>query len=114
MNYTWGEIQILSIQKMFLNNTPITVSDLSEMREDKKYKLYLNMMPSVTNEGLLRLMSIGKPLIKKYTLNHNIPSEILNSQSYETYNIINEDLVVYGSSSQSYYFEIDKDRKSVV
>jgi hypothetical protein len=107
MNYTWGEIQILSIQKMFLNNVPLTVSDLTEMREDKKYKLYLNSMPSVANEGLLRLMSVGKPLIKKYTLNHNIPAELLNYQSHETYNVITEDLIVYGSSSQAYYFEID-------
>ena len=68
MNYTWGEIQILAIQKMFLNNDSIAVSDLSTMRTDRKYEIYLNMMPQLANEGLLRLMSIGNPLIKKYSL----------------------------------------------
>lgn len=109
MNYTWGELQILSIQKMFLNNVPLEVEDLEEMREDKKYKLYLNSMPAVANEGLLRLMSVGKPIIKKYNLSYNIPDNISNYQSYETYDITNEDLVVYGAGSKSYYFEINND-----
>lgn len=36
MNYTWGEIQILAIKKMFLNNVPIDVSNLPDMRTDRK------------------------------------------------------------------------------
>ena len=77
MNYTWGEIQILSIKKMFLNNAPISVDDLDSMRNDRKYQLYLNGMPETANEGLLRLMSRGKPLVKKHTLDRK--STRLNS-----------------------------------
>lgn len=109
MKYTWGEIQILAIQKMFLNNVPLVVTDLTTMRADNKYKLYLNSMPAVANEGLLRLMSVGKPIIKKYTLSYNVPDDISNYQSFETFDITNEDLVVYGAGSKSYYFEINND-----
>ena len=39
MAYTWGEIQIESLKKMFLNNTSIFQSELAQMREDNKYKI---------------------------------------------------------------------------
>lgn len=107
MNYTWGEIQILAIQKMFLNNVPLTVSDLPEMREDKKYRLYLNSMPNAANEGLIRLMNIGKPLIKKYTLQYSVPDTVSNYQTFETFTVTNDNLVVYGTGSHSYYFEVN-------
>lgn len=109
MTYTWGEIQILAIQKMFLNNDDITTDDLTDMRADRKYKLYLNAMPAVANEGLLRLMSVGKPLIKKHTLTYNLPDEIYDYQSYETLNVINDDLEIEGNASKAYYFEINND-----
>ncbi len=109
MNYTWGEIQILAIKKMFLNNTPIEVSDLPAMRTDRKYQLYLNAMPEAANEGLLRLMSAGKPLIKKYTLTYEMPDNIFDYQSFDTIFIRNNDFEVYGSNSKAYYFEINND-----
>ena len=109
MNYTWGEIQILAIKKMFLNNTPIEVSDLPAMRTDRKYQLYLNAMPEAANEGLLRLMSAGKPLIKKYTLTYEMPDNIFDYQSFDTVFIRNNDFEVYGSNSKAYYFEINND-----
>ena len=34
MNYTWGDVQIIAVEKMFLNNVPVVVSDLPDMRED--------------------------------------------------------------------------------
>lgn len=107
MNYTWGEIQIISLQKMFLNNTKLEISDLPTMRDDKTYKIYLNSMANIANEGLLRLMTIGRPVVKKYTLTHNIPKEVLNYQTFETFNIINDDLVVSGIGSKAYYFEVN-------
>jgi hypothetical protein len=107
MNYTWGEIQILAIQKMFLNNEVLDVNNLDTYRADRKYSLYLNSMPAVANEGLLRLMSVGRPLIKKYTLSYNIPDNIYDYQSYETNYVSNEDLIINGLISKSYYFEIN-------
>lgn len=109
MNYTWGEIQIQSLQKMFLNNAAITVADLPTLKTDRKYSLYLNSMPAIANEGLLRLMSVGKPLIKKYTLNYNIPDDIFDYQTYDVSTVLTEDIIFEGNASQAYYFEVDND-----
>lgn len=109
MNYTWGEIQILALQKMFLNNTALAVSDLSTYRTNRKYLLYLDAMPAVANEGLLRLMSVGIPRIRKYTLSNNIPETIYDYQSFETNQITNVDLEIEGNASKAYYFEISND-----
>lgn len=107
MNYTWGEIQILAIQKMFLNNSSISVSDLEKLKEDRKYSLYLNSMPAVANEGLIRLMSTGSPVIKKYTLTHYTPDFMFDYSSYDTHHVNDEDLIIEGKISKSYYFEIN-------
>lgn len=107
MNYTWGEIQLLAIKKMFLNNTPLEVSDLSDMRDNRKYQLYLNSMPEVANEGLLRLMTRGNPLIKKYTLTYDIPDDAFDYQSFDTLFIRNEYITISGASSKAYYFEVN-------
>lgn len=109
MNYTWGEIQILSIKKMFLNNAPISVDNLDSMRNDRKYQLYLNGMPETANEGLLRLMSRGKPLVKKHTLTHITPNDIFTYQSYDVNTVANIDLEIYANSAKAYYFEINND-----
>lgn len=107
MNYTWGDIEILSIQKMFLNNTAITTDDLDNMREDRKYAIYLNAMPAIANEGLIRLMSRGTPLIKKYSLTHNIPDRIYTYKSYDNVSIIDEDYIVNAGKAKAYYFELN-------
>lgn len=58
---TWGEIQIISLQKMFAKDEPIDVSDLDKLKEDDDCKLYLNSMPAVANEAMNR--------IKPYVMN---------------------------------------------
>lgn len=107
MKYTWGEIQVLSIQKMFLNNEEISADDLTTMKTNRKYMLYLDAMPAVANEGLLRLMSKGKPIIKQYTLTYDMPDDIFDYQSYETDFVYTEDLIIEGLYSKAYYFEIN-------
>lgn len=57
---TWGEIQIIALQKMFAKDDPITVEDLGELREDDDCKWYLSAMPAVCNEALQRI----KPYIQ--------------------------------------------------
>lgn len=109
MTYTWGEIQIASLQKMFLNNTAITVASLPTLKTDRKYLTYLNAMPFVANEGLLRIMNLGHPLVKKYTLNKNISDDIFIHQSFETVQVIDEDYVIEGDNINAYYFEIDNE-----
>lgn len=106
MKYTWADIQIAAIQKMFLNNKMITVDDLEALRQEKKYNLYLNSMPDAANEALIRIMSIGRPIVKKYLISYNIPEEIYDYSSYNTTIISNEDYIIEGGITKAYYFEI--------
>lgn len=57
---TWGEIQIISLQKMFAKDEPIEVEDLDTLKEDDDCKWYLSAMPAVCNEAIQRL----KPYIQ--------------------------------------------------
>lgn len=52
---TWGEIQIITLEKMFAKDEPITVEDLDELREDDDCKWYLSAMPAVANEAIQRV-----------------------------------------------------------
>lgn len=58
---TWGEIQIISLQKMFAKDEPINVKDLERLKDDDDCKWYLNAMPAVCNEAIQR--------IKPYVMN---------------------------------------------
>lgn len=58
---TWGEIQIISLQKMFAKDEPIKVENLEILKEDDDCKWYLNAMPAVANEAVQR--------IKTYVMN---------------------------------------------
>lgn len=52
---TWGEIQIISLQKMFAKDKPIGVDDLDDLREDEDCMIYLDSMPAVANEAIQRI-----------------------------------------------------------
>lgn len=52
---TWGEIQIISLEKMFAKDEPITVEDLDDLREDDDTSWYLSAMPAVANEAIQRI-----------------------------------------------------------
>lgn len=52
---TWGEIQIISLEKMFAKDEPIDVSKLDELKQDDDCKWYLSAMPSVCNEAIKRI-----------------------------------------------------------
>lgn len=52
---TWGEIQIISLEKMFAKDEPIEVNDLDNLKDDDDCKWYLSVMPAVCNEALERL-----------------------------------------------------------
>lgn len=58
---TWGEIQIISLQKMFAKDEPITVDNLENLVNDDDCKVYLSAMPAVCNEAIQR--------IKPYVMN---------------------------------------------
>lgn len=61
----WGDIQIESLKKMFLNNDVISKENLNEYKGDKKYRTYLAAMPQVANEAIHYIIEKGKPYIKE-------------------------------------------------
>lgn len=109
MQYTWGDIQLMAIQKMFLNNNAITIEDLEQFRSEKKYALYLNAMPEAANEALLRIMNVGTPLVKQHLITYDVPNAVVDYQSHDVHIITNEDLIIDGGISKSYYFEVSDD-----
>lgn len=70
---TWGEIQIISLQKMFAKDEPINIDDLTNLKQDDDCKWYLSAMPAVCNEAIQR--------IKPYVMNMYEYNE--KSQKYE-------------------------------
>ena len=80
---TWGDIQLLAVQKMFLNTNIITVDDLVTMRTDKKYATYLNAMPMTANECIRIMLTRGKPYIKMYNLTtENVDATLTDDNNY--------------------------------
>lgn len=65
---TWGDIQIESLKKMFLNNDDLKIEDLAKYKSDKKYKTYLYAMPQACNEAINYICNL-EPIIKSYELN---------------------------------------------
>lgn len=65
---TWGEIQIESLKKMFLNKENLEATKLNEYKADKKYKTYLFAMKQACNEALTQIYAICEPTIKMYEL----------------------------------------------
>lgn len=63
----WGEIQIESLKKMFLNSNDLDVEELEDYKEDKKYKTYLFSMPQAFNEAINYICNL-EPIIKSYEL----------------------------------------------
>ncbi|MCI9434076.1 MAG: hypothetical protein HFI86_02205 [Bacilli bacterium] len=64
---TWGEIQIESLKKMFLNNDDLSIKEIENYKTNKKYKTYLFAMPQAFNEAI-RYISNLEPIIKSYEL----------------------------------------------
>ena len=58
---TWGEIQKISLEKMFAKDEPIELDEIEDLRDDDDCKWYLSAMPSVCNEAIER--------IKPYAMN---------------------------------------------
>ena len=68
---TWGEIQIISLEKMFAKDEAIDVDMLNKLRNDDDCKWYLSAMPAVCNEAIRRI----KPYIMNmYTYNKDTKS----------------------------------------
>lgn len=106
MAYTWGEIQLESIKKMFLNNDNISLNDLRSMRRDNKYKIYLNAMPQAANEGIMECMKRGRPYIRTVEFTNRPIKNALTNTFTSKYHI-DEDVIFESDGGLSYYFEVD-------
>lgn len=104
--YTWGEIQLESIKKMFLNNDTIKLTDLRKMKDDNKYKIYLNGMAQAANEGIAECMKRGRPFIKTFNFTQ-IPIKNSLGNNFETKYYLGDEIVLESEEAKSYYFEVD-------
>lgn len=92
---TWGEIQIISLQKMFAKDEPIEVKDLETLKEDDDCKWYLSAMPAVCNEAIQRL----KPYIQN-TYEYNSETKKYDKTSIDR---------IDNKTSNDYEFKIPED-----
>ena len=65
---TWGEIQIESLKKMFLNTDDLKVEELESYRSDKKYKTYLFGMYQACNEAIKYITATLGTKVERFTL----------------------------------------------
>lgn len=65
---TFGEIKIMALEKMFLNDTPIDETSLNALENDNNYSIYLSKMAPACNEALQIIYSRGYP---KYVYENN-------------------------------------------
>ena len=96
---TWGEIQIESLKKMFLNKEILKVENLKTYKEDKKYKTYLDTMPQACNEAINYIINL-EPIIKVKELEKTTENciydlkEIFKDYNYKKFYNINTEYSV--------------------
>lgn len=91
--YTWGDIKLAALQKMF-------AADGDQIVTDESTKDYLAGMPFAANEGLDRLATAGKFITKSLNLAHMPAKNLLQDNS------INEGNSVFtAENGHSYYFQ---------
>lgn len=106
MAYTWGQIKLESIKKMFLNNDNIYEKNLNEMKNDNKYKIYLNAMAQAANEGIAECVKRGRPFIKTFNFTQ-LPIENILGNNFETKYYLGNNLLYESEEATAYYFEVD-------
>lgn len=89
MSYTWRDIKLATLQKMY-------AAEGSEIIQDASTQDYLAGMPYAANEGLMRLSTAGKFIVKSIVLNH-MPSKNLVSK--------NDNQIYSADGAKSYYFQ---------
>lgn len=96
---TWGEIQIESLKKMFLNKEILKIEELETYKTDKKYKTYLDAMPQACNEAINYIINL-EPIIKskeleKASQNATYDLKKIISDYKKLHNIISEYSVMW-------------------
>lgn len=93
MSYTWKDIKLATLQKMF-------AADGSEIVVDESTEDYIAGMPYAANEGLLRLVTAGKFLVKSIVLNHMPSKNLLPDKG-----ICDGNISFTADGVKSYYFQ---------
>lgn len=106
MAYTWGQIKLESIKKMFLNNDNIYEKDLRKMKTDNKYKIYINGMAQAANEAIAECVKRGRPFIKTFEFTQR-PIENSLGNRFETKYYLGDEIEFENESATAYYFEVD-------
>jgi len=105
-SYTWGQIKLESIKKMFLNNDNIYEKDLRKMKNDNKYKIYINGMAQAANEGIAECVKRGRPFIKTFEFTQR-PIENSLGNHFETKYYLGDEISFQSENATAYYFEVD-------
>lgn len=93
MSYTWKDIKLAALQKMF-------AADGDQIVADESTKDYLAGMPYAANEGLDRLATAGKFIVKSLNLAHMPAKNLLQDNS-----ISDGNSVFTAENGHSYYFQ---------
>lgn len=91
--YTWGDIKLAALQKMF-------AADGDQIVADESTKDYLAGMPYAANEGLDRLATAGKFIVESLNLAHMPAKNLLQENS-----ISDGNSVFTAENGHSYYFQ---------
>lgn len=98
MAYTWNDIKLATLQKMFSSNgTTIQV--------DSSTKEYIESMPQAANEGLQLLATAGKFILKSQQIVVRETKNLLTS-AFEKYYVADEPKVFNVQGAKSYYFTV--------
>lgn len=99
MSYTWGDIKLATLQKMF-------AADGDQIVQDESTKDYLAGMPYAANEGLIRLATAGKFITKPLTITHIPPKNLI--PDYEALKITDAREVTFAAEKgRSLYFQFN-------
>lgn len=93
MSYTWRDIKLAALQKMF-------AADGNQIVDDESTKDYLAGMPYAANEGLDRLATAGKFITKSLNLAHLPAKNLLQDNS-----ISDGNSEFTADNGHSYYFQ---------
>lgn len=96
MSYTWRDIKLATLQKMY-------AAEGSDIIVDESTKDYVAGMPYAANEGLLRLVTAGKFIVKSINLAHLPVKNIFSGYIADA--ITDGNATYTADGAKSYYFQ---------
>lgn len=97
---TWGNLKLLTLQKLFATNNGSTV-----IPTDNSTREYISAMPGACNEALQMLATAGKFITKSIDITH-IPVKNLISNGEKIYDVESGLVTFEGDNAKSLYYEI--------